>query len=394
MKKLYSFLLAAMMMVTGTTMAQKDADHPWAGNYTLMIIDDSPYHYLPESAEKWEVATPDTFEVTIEWNANLEKYRVTKFYNLTTDNLKDGAFELQVVDEKTAKIILVNEAFHLYATIPAHVENTDTGDVEVPEKKVTAKLSDGSNIIYSYEPVEVTMNSDGQISIDAFKIIYNDQKSMGWIIWTDGATPLNGGDEPVAIESRDWTGSYWMTIPQYSGRALDGNTYPEEGAFEVKKDDDGNFLVTKFLGYDTEAANAFTGGIYLTPDKKKVNKATIDCGEYMNLLQADDDFGMKGLVLCDGAAENGKIAIEWNEETKTITFDIFYFMHWDAMSGQPATEAAAFFQANAVLSDPAGIKPISTKTIGKTAYDLTGRRVVNPTQKGLYIIDGKKVVFK
>lgn len=392
MKKLYFFLLAAMMMFAGNVMAQKDAEHPWAGTFTLMLVDDQPYHYIPEEAAAWNVATPDTFEVVIEWNANLNQYRVTKFYDLTTDALTDGSFELKVIDEKTAQIILVKEGFHTYGVQPAETVTDEDGEThDYPEYKVSAFLTDGSNNAWSYEPVTVTMNSDGQISIDAFKVLYRDRSGMGWIVWTDGAVPLNGGDEPVAVEPRDWTGWYWMTVPAYYSMSMDGNTYPQEGAFEISKDDDGNFIVTKFLGYDTATANAFSGGIYLTPDKKKVNKATIDCEQYMNILRADDAMGMSGLVLADGAGENGPIVIEWDEDTQTITFDMFYFLTWNALSGEAPTESAMYFAASAVKGDPNAVTAVKNQeTTDETTYDFTGRPATKLLKNRLYLKKGQK----
>ena len=394
MKKLYLFMLAAMM-IAGNAMAQKDSEHPWAGTYTLMLTD--PYNYLPESAAEWNVLTPDTFEVTIEWNEELAQYRVTKFYDMATENLTEGSFELKVIDEKNAQIILVNEGYYVYGIQPAGTIVDENGEEVVYENdtKVKATLVDGSNTMFSYEPIDVFMNSDGQISLGAFKIIYSDRSSTGWIVWTDGAVPLNGGDEPVEVEPRDWTGSYTMTVPEYSCMALDGNEYPVQGAFEITKDDSGNFIVTKFLGYDTALANAFTGGIYLTPDKKNANKATIDCGEYMNLLEATDDMGMAGLVLCDLTGSNGSINIEWDEETQTITFDMFYFMHWDGFSTEGPTQAALYFEAAAVKDGSNAITEITKETTAKDVYDLTGRRVLNTENlKGIYIVGGKKVVIK
>lgn len=395
MKKLYFLMLAAMIMIAGNAMAQKDSEHPWAGTYTLMLADDTPFHSLPESAAEWNVLTPDTFEVTIEWNAELSQYRVTKFYDMTTENLTDGSFELKVIDEKNAQIILVKEAYHVFGIQPAGTVVSEDGEEVTYENdtKVKATLTDGGNNTWSYEPIAVFMNSDGQISIDAFKVLYSDRSNMGWIVWTDGAVPLNGGDEPVAVEPRDWTGTYTMTVPDYYCMALDGNEYPNQGAFEIAKDDNGNFIVTKFLGYDTALANAFfSGGIYLTPSKKNVNKATIDCDEYMNLLESTEGMGMAGLVLCDGAAANGPINIEWNEETQTISFDMFYFMHWDGMSGEAPTEAILYIGADAVKNDPNAITGITKKDIVKGIYDLSGHRVTSPQKGHLYIINGKKVI--
>lgn len=403
MKKIYYFILAAMLMVASTALAQKDTEHPWAGNYTVMLIDDEPLHYLNESAGKWIESIPDTFDVTIEWNAEQGKYLVTKFYNYTTNNLEAGGFELQVIDEKNAQLIPVKGVYHKFTVLPPEEVINETVDesgvvtrdtVSYSETVVGLELCDGGNNMYSYEPIAVKMNSDGQISIDAFKIIFKDRDASSWFVWTDGASPLNGGDEPEEITPYDWSGYYWITVDPFNVFALDGNEYPTEGAMEISKDASGNFIVTKFLGYDTAAANAFTGGIYLTPNSKKANKATIDCSAYMNLLTSTDDFGMAGLVLCDAIGANEGINIEIDETTNTVTIDGFNLVNWDAMA-DVNEQVAMYFMADAVKGDATQIEDVAVKSAVVTGmYDLTGRRVASPRKGQIIITNGKKIITK
>lgn len=404
MKKLYFFLLAAMLMVAGSAFAQKDAEHPWAGTYTLMLVDDEPYHYLPESAEAWNVLTPDTFEVTIEWKQDLNKYLITNFYSLPVNNIPEGGIELKVIDETTAEIILTKQKYHSYGVTPAdtvYEEYTDENGVTAidtiyySETVVGLTLTDGSSIMYGTEPIKVFMNKDGQISIDAFKVIFGDNMSQGFFVWSDGACPLNGGDEPVDVEPRDWTGWYWMDAGVFGAYALDGNTYPAEGAFEIAKDEWGNYIVTKFMGYDTAEANAFmSGGIYITTSKKNANKATIDCEAYMNLLQADAS-GMAGLALYDAMVGNGSIEMVFDEATQTITFDIFTLGTVDVM-GQ-VTENCVYYSTTATLGDPTSLQSVIATPSQKQLYSVGGARVATP-QKGVNILrevrDGKVVTRK
>lgn len=403
MKNFYYFILVAMLMVTSTASAQKDTEHPWAGSYTVMLIDDEPMHYLPETAAEWITSVPDTFEVAIEWNAEQGKYLVTKFYNYTTNNIEDGGLELKVIDEKKAQIIPVKGCYHKFTMLPAEQVITekvnDDGKVvkdtaDYSETVIGLELCDGGSSMYSYEPIEVTMNSDGQISIDAFKILYQYREGTGWFVWTDGATPLNGGDEKEDVVPYDWTGYYWITVDPFSIFALDGNEYPTEGAMEIAKDASGNFIVTKFLGYDTASANAFTGGIYLTPSTKKANVATIDCSEYMNILNTTDDLGMSGLVLCDAMGGNGSINIEIDESTNTVSIDVFYLVNWDGMTAT-SEQAAMYFMADALKGDATAVKtPAIASTPSTEMYDLTGRRITAPRKGQFVIANGKKHICK
>ena len=43
---------------------------------------------------------------------------------------------------------------------------------------------------------------------------------------------------------------------------------------------------------------------------------------------------------------------------------------------------------------PTGIEDITAGSAEKTIYDLTGRRVENITNAGIYIVNGKKVLVK
>jgi hypothetical protein len=46
-------------------------------------------------------------------------------------------------------------------------------------------------------------------------------------------------------------------------------------------------------------------------------------------------------------------------------------------------------------SDPTAIDSIATDNAGDNViYDLQGRRVTTPAKKGMYIVNGKKVVMK
>ena len=58
----------------------------------------------------------------------------------------------------------------------------------------------------------------------------------------------------------------------------------------------------------------------------------------------------------------------------------------------PLTAAATWVLEEATI--PAGIEDITAGDVVKTIYDLTGRRVENITNAGIYIVNGKKVLVK
>jgi hypothetical protein len=58
----------------------------------------------------------------------------------------------------------------------------------------------------------------------------------------------------------------------------------------------------------------------------------------------------------------------------------------------PLSAAATWVLEEATI--PAGIEDITAGEVEKTIYDLTGRRVENITNAGIYIVNGKKVLVK
>lgn len=412
MNKFYSFFAAAALLVLGTFSAYADDAHPWAGTFTLMCSDDAPYLYYTNyetgeddfSCIKYGYEPKAEFNVTITWMEEEGIYKVTNFFGFDCD--ANGGYELKIVDEKNAQIILPEDRsmyYHTFDTIPADTtyETLEDGSADTIVSGpyiVGLKLWDGSGSFPGFEPIDVHMNSDGQISLGGFKVMwYSPEGKQIPSVWFTGAVPLNGGDEPEEVVEHDWKGIYRMDVNMDMNMSLDGNEYPLSGVFEVGDDGFGNFVVTKFLSYDTKAANALTGGIYISQSKKKDNTGSIDCDAFMNFLQTDET-GFAGLALYDGFGNNGGIEIVYKEATNTIEMDYFNIGQFD---GAAAELACAYFGAVCTpITEEEALAITSVKSFQpaeKQIFNANGVRLSEP-QKGINIIreviDGKVVTRK
>lgn len=395
MKHFYSLLLFAVLSFWGSAQAFADDEHPWAGTYTLMLVDDVPYHYLPDEAAQWITATPDTFEVTIAWNAEANKYLVTKFYNYEVNNIAAGGLEFKVIDEKNAQIIPSAYKFHKFTVLPAdtlYEEYEDEDGVMVKdttyysETVVGLQLCDGGNMMYGLEPIDVRKNSDGQISISSgFKVIYGDRSTNGFVVWTDGATPLNGGDE-IEFVQHDFTGFYKVTADMQF--AMDEMKWPDTFVMEIATDEWGSYLA-QFLGYDVATPNF--NAIYVDPDKKNGNKGQITLMDGFNTIAEIDG---KTYQLLDGTSTTGPIKLTYHEDSNTLEID--YFNIW-SVADQMESSYYLGCTATPITADEAAAIKNPSIIIAKEAnavYNLRGQRIAKPTAPGVYVINGKKVIVK
>ncbi len=386
-------ILAAVLSLCCATQAFADDEHPWAGTYTLMLVDDSPYSYLPESADQWITSVPDTFEVVIEWKADANKYLVTKFFNYEVNNNASGGIEFKVIDEKYAQIIPFGTKFHKFGiqeadTVYSEYEDEDGQIVKdttyYRETVVGLELSDGTNDMHGKEPIDVKKNSDGQISISAFKVIYGDRESNGFFIWSDGATPLNGGD--TADEKHDFTGYYKFTC-DWNPFLMDDVVWPSSFLMEIATDEWGSFLA-QFLGYDVATPNY--NAIYVDPDKKNGMNGQITVMDGFNTIA---EINGKHYQLRDGFSADGPIKLTYNEKDGSVTID--YFNVWCV---EDQAESAYYFGGTATpitAEEAAAIKaPAKEATSDSAIYDLTGRRIAAPVKGQIYIQDGKKLIKK
>ena len=79
--------------------------------------------------------------------------------------------------------------------------------------------------------------------------------------------------------------------------------------------------------------------------------------------------------------------MKWTGDASSVQFEV--------SSGSGHIRVASLKINVNVPGDPSGIDFVQTNTLAgqRVIYDLSGRRVTNPT-KGIYIVDGRKVVVR
>lgn len=396
MKKIYFFILAAMLMIAGTANAQKDAEHPWAGTYTLKDVDEEPYQYVSEDAYQYiEEKLPETFEVTIVWNAELNKYLVTKFYNWEVNNRAEGGIELKVVDDKYAQIITTGSIYHKFTvldpdTVVTDIENEDgtiTKDTTYYKETVVGlDLCDGTNMMNGKEPVEVFMNSDGQISLGAFKVIFRSREGQGYYAWSDGATPLNGGD---IKEKHNYAGYYKVTADYVWN--MEDVQWPETFVMEIAEDEWGVYLA-QFVGYDVATPNF--NAIYVDNDTKNPANAMISLMDGFNNIVTIDGVTYS---LVDGTSAAANIKLTYSDKDNTVGIDYF-----NIKNNSTGAESAYYFGGTAtpISKEEADALAASVSTVkaatpaSAAMYNLNGQRISAPQKGQLIITNGKKYLVK
>jgi hypothetical protein len=82
---------------------------------------------------------------------------------------------------------------------------------------------------------------------------------------------------------------------------------------------------------------------------------------------------------------------------QTDTVPVKAFSTWIQQARNTNQTAINFYvDGISMTGDITGIaeKPQTSKLKSQTIYDLQGRRVVTPQKRGLYIINGKKVIVR
>ena len=110
-----------------------------------------------------------------------------------------------------------------------------------------------------------------------------------------------------------------------------------------------------------------------------------------------------GYVTINGETTETKRVIKGSNVTvNAIPADGYKFLNWSDTNGIASETAEYSFTANSATSLTANFEKNAATGIDdvedenremKAIYDLTGRKVENPT-KGIYIINGKKVLVK
>ena len=127
---------------------------------------------------------------------------------------------------------------------------------------------------------------------------------------------------------------------------------------------------------------------------------TIDCASVFDTYTFKGTYSqLSSTTLTPGEGYYTLVGGEWQPVTESTTLGAFrFYLKVDSRHGAPAAEARnirmRFVGENNNDDDATGIENAEIKDEkSRMIYDLQGRRVTEPT-KGMYIVNGKKVVIK
>lgn len=382
------------------TFAQTD----WAGTYTLRSND--PLLYTETIAEAG-LEISETFEIVI--TKQDDKYVVSKFmgYDLTAS--VDGVLELELDGQKEG-VAYIESNRHRITSKYYEYEEENTNDETGETSTETVSGYEGILLLgnnMSSDPIKLTKQSDGQIKMSNFVLMYASKATQSLLGWFDKNTPLNGGDPDEEVVPYAWAGTYLVVTDGVFTLAEDVDC-PEVFMMTIEEDmwNPGSFVVTEFWGHDDLAmTNFFTGGLPLTLDAEDGDKCYLPVAAGQNLLAVRDDM-MSYYALTDGfglGTEN--VALTHNADD-TFTIDMFSINTYGYAEDFVPETIAMYFGATAEKGDrealqakmaeiiaereAAGVKSVeNTQPLSVEYFDLNGHRLSTP-QKGISIVRQKQ----
>lgn len=385
MKKIYSFILAAILMIAGSAQALADDAHPWAGTYTLMVTEETYINTGDSIANLYNITCPDTFKIKIEWADTC--YCITEFMGYDLHNMKDGGIRFTLSDDNNATF---NPSGYVMKSLKEEVK----ADTTIVDGDTIITPADYDRVVLwgpgsSTASISLERQSDGQIAISEFCLATS--SAVGGSIyagWYGRCVPLNGGD---VKEQYDWVGYYKVTA-DYVWPMVDDMTFPETFIMEIKKDDWNNLYVNQFAGYDTGTPNY--NALYVNPNSKDGDKATID-NSMFNVLTTLDATTYTNLVLLDGFGGQDGIALTHNSDE---TISIGYFNIGKSEFFATPESVCYYLGATAVKiseEEAASISaPKATAASSSVMYNVSGQRIAAPRKGQIFIQNGRKYLAK
>lgn len=228
--------------------------------------------------------------------------------------------------------------------------------------------------------LNITLNEDGTLSFGDFTVSYKLYCANSY--------------EPLAIfsgvkaekEVYDWAGKYTLTADVES---FDGNTYP--GTFDVEVEYNeawGAYLVKSFMGNDVYGLNQ---GYFEIVVAKNGKSATTALDAYYGHIFVGGKYP-DYMTLCDkdGAATVLNLTLGAGNVVSVDDFTVYAFNY----NTNASSKAAAYTNVTLVKSTTDGIEDVVIDNENTAIYDLMGRKVDTISGKGIYIINGKKVLVK
>ena len=243
-----------------------------------------------------------------------------------------------------------------------------------------------ADLIFTYDSEKGTLTLDPNIYI-VENASQNELKIWGY--WYDLALTKPELVTPPAGEEEDWNVvGAMVTVDEEEGFVFGD---PEQYPVKVIKDGS-DFYVQ---GLCKDFPEAWVKG---TIADGKVSFAT---GQYLGVYTETDEesgeeyqFDMFFVGVSEESAGIGDLVFTYDEENNMLTFEENSLMVISVVPNSVMYYLYLFIPAQISKSVEEGISTVNTKTQANVFYNLQGVKMNRPTQKGLYIVNGKKVVVK
>ncbi len=338
--------------------AVEEEKYDWSGTYTVKAGQVN----VADGAEH-----PTEFTMTVEYVEVTDAYYIKEFYGNNIYNLNNGATRLEINPDNSKEATLNTGIF---------IKSIEVGALYY-------KLFDGTG---GTGPIKFTVNEDGTITVADFFIQQVDYNNEGALtpaaFYTLVTATKQAAEEPAELT---WDGTYAVTADV---EMLAEGECPKTFEMVVDYLEEWDlYLITSFMGGDVSKAN--NGGIGLTPAE---NTATIKTGSYVKTVET----GKLYWKMFDADGGNNPLDVTRAEDgSLTIADFTVYTLEYDADWNQVLAPLAKYTNVKAVKGTVDAIETVKQNTAkadGKT-YDLSGRLVKKAT-KGIFIVNGKKVIIK
>ena len=178
------------------------------------------------------------------------------------------------------------------------------------------------------------------------------------------------------------------------------------GAYQIPKD-----YIDRYVAYDAEVVDDETGevssvptNLYVSPADFQVEKA--DGSIYIPVMQnpnaaildeATKQLGAENLAIKAGSGQAGFVNVRVPDDFEgpaTIKFKEVKVVTMNETGDNTVSNPCDDFEVQLIVV-PTGIQSVEAQTLtGKEIFNLSGQRVSKPSQRGIYIVDGKKVYVK
>lgn len=190
--------------------------------------------------------------------------------------------------EFTFTIIKDGDSYYLTDFLDKNIEAITDGGIKLITDGMTATIPESSIVGQLDESTFLTVTG-GYGGDVVFEMLPNGNiknKSYGLMIYEGKLSAYYYGNENYTAPkpAYDYSGTYNATA--VLAMDMSEGAAPTTGTIEIQKQEDGQYMVTKFLDMEPEYTMTYDL-MYLTPDAEDPMKATINC----TMLKLIDDFG-------------------------------------------------------------------------------------------------------